>query len=867
MKINNLAKLKLGVVFAFALGALMLNDFGRIEIKAASPLPENSDISLDTTIIDSSNTNTIDPMKLNLNLTPSSSDVISLGKLTTSVTTDNPSGYKLSLKADNNTLTDGSGHTIASVTGTITSPAKLTANTWGFAVPKAQGDSTSLQNTAFDASYSITESTSLASSSSKFASLPTSDYPIRNTTASTTTNSASATTDIFLAAAINNSQISGNYSANLTLMAVNNPLPAPTISSITPNSGPVSGNTTITISGTNFTANTQVYLDLDKDSTKDSGEECTISTISSDTSLTCNTPPSGSVVGAVNLTLTTAGGTATKTNGYTYTDPATDIWLKAADSNATAISSITGTSKDTYTVNLDANMIPVVNKRQSGAYPNNWCNYDTQQWCNAVTIKPDALAKYQSGANSAKGSVVAEEDILGYFTYIPRYAYEVQRYHAFNKVSGCGGIFSGAASSQQCQNIPTSGESFAIHFEKPTDSKKIPASPSSSLGSNAACYIKPTSTTGWTAKDYRTECNISRAYGSTSDTTWATHPAFTLAGEELPGLWVAKYEVGQETYCNNASTITDRCGANLNLTSGVYIKPYHAAITYKYIGAQFSLGLNLSKNPKGITGGNTTVGQNSGRNLMNLSGSAQTMQMKNDQWGAIAYLSASTYGTGATKVYNNGYYNGTANENATNTTHTHTQTVYRHMTGCGPIADKSKGFGATCTAYNSTIGQQASTTGNVYGIYDMVGGTSERVMGNYNATKGSYMTTMPDANYVNIYQASAGFNISDTKESWMRSTSFGYHNFDYCTFTTCGGQALYETTSVQSVSHLIQAWGEGLSHFLSSGSSGDFWVLRGGNGTNNAFAGLWASDHSDGSPGINNISFVAFRVVLVFPGA
>ena len=51
--------------------------------------------------------------------------------------------------------------------------------------------------------------------------------------------------------------------------------------------------------------------------------------------------------------------------------------------------------------------------------------------------------------------------------------------------------------------------------------------------------------------------------------------------------------------------------------------------------------------------------------------------------------------------------------------------------------------------YQSNVEQ--STTGNVYGIYDMAGGASEFVMGNYNNSTNSYFETLPDSRYYNTY--------------------------------------------------------------------------------------------------------------------
>lgn len=93
--------------------------------------------------------------------------------------------------------------------------------------------------------------------------------------------------------------------------------------------------------------------------------------------------------------------------------------------------------------------------------------------------------------------------------------------------------------------------------------------------------------------------------------------------------------------------------------------------------------------------------------------------MKNTEWGAVAYLSSSKYGKidksgNIVRVFNNPYYNN--------------KTDY-----CSPITGLSGGtatqfnIGTTedLYTYNTSQGCEASTTGNVYGVYDMAGGSWE----------------------------------------------------------------------------------------------------------------------------------------------
>lgn len=84
-------------------------------------------------------------------------------------------------------------------------------------------------------------------------------------------------------------------------------LPAPTISSLAPTTGPLAGGTVVTINGNNFMGATGVTF---------GGTAGTALSVETDNRLKV-TAPAGTV-GAKNVVVTTPGGTATSTNGYTY---------------------------------------------------------------------------------------------------------------------------------------------------------------------------------------------------------------------------------------------------------------------------------------------------------------------------------------------------------------------------------------------------------------------------------------------------------------------------------------------------------------------------------------------------------------------
>ena len=101
-------------------------------------------------------------------------------------------------------------------------------------------------------------------------------------------------------------------------------VPAPTIASVSPSSGPVVGGTSITISGANL-AGATVTID---------GKAAT-SVVASASLITARTP--AGAVGAKSVLVTTVGGVATKLNGFTYTSSFTGgMPVAGGDSGAPA---------------------------------------------------------------------------------------------------------------------------------------------------------------------------------------------------------------------------------------------------------------------------------------------------------------------------------------------------------------------------------------------------------------------------------------------------------------------------------------------------------------------------------------------------
>ncbi len=70
------------------------------------------------------------------------------------------------------------------------------------------------------------------------------------------------------------------------------------------------------------------------------------------------------------------------------------------------------------------NLVPIVGSPEgfvTADLKEQWYDYDNSQWANAVLIKDEAYEDYQAEA----GKTIDNDDVLGYFVWIPRYRYQL----------------------------------------------------------------------------------------------------------------------------------------------------------------------------------------------------------------------------------------------------------------------------------------------------------------------------------------------------------------------------------------------------------------------------------------------------------
>ena len=274
--------------------------------------------------------------------------------------------------------------------------------------------------------------------------------------------------------------------------------------------------------------------------------------------------------------------------------------------------------------------------------------------------------------------------------------------------------------------------------------------------------------------------------------------AFTFGTKQLSGFWYAKFETGHSTLTasttdNNLGCSNERC-SNAN---GIIIKPNVTSLRYNNISNFFYASRSMEQ---------------TGNSFGFVSSEVDTHMSKNNEWGAVAYLTQSIYGrctnsTTCSEVYINnssGFYTGrsggTAGKTPINGIYTdQTSTTNYNTYGFYTYDDYLLNYN-TNTKGNKVKGKGtgASTTGTIYGIYDMSGGTFEYVMGVYNRTiNKSGFSSFPDTKYYNNY-----------------------------TGTTYTGHALTETAG----------WYSDIASFVESEFS---WVGRGGGSTDSISAGVF----------------------------
>ena len=470
---------------------------------------------------------------------------------------------------------------------------------------------------------------------------------------------------------------------------------------------------------------------------------------------------------------------------------------------------------------------------------NAWYNYKESIWANAATVKKTSssttLTKLDGTTsncsngtctrndylNAAVGTIIPMEDINTMWVWIPRFKYTIFNYNEDGK-----------------QTTPS--QQIKVVFEEGL----------SSTGT-VTCeeYI------GYKS-NISEKCSDKKFGVVTNGFSTYTHPAFTFGEKPITGFWMGKFEMSQ-----NSSD------------SSIEIKPDVQALVNKNISNFFELSrsMELMNNAYGFK--SNAIGYTVTGELTNDDNKIDTHMIKNMEWGATAYLSQSKYGRcqndACEDIYynNSGYYKYTGRsagatfnniktnieiypeyDNETNANLKYSDNGYYTYDG------KWAGSFDLPIEYQEdlTLGYKASTTGNIYGIYDMAGGTNEYVMANSRETTNtSFQPVSSGAWTADDYPLKKYYD--------EYSYAMSYHNI-YSKANGKLGDALREI--IGSILNDTTPVGWYTDRTFSSGTNIPF-LIRGGDGkipsTEDYCHGLYGSSGADGAA--SNLS--TSRTILI----
>ena len=450
-----------------------------------------------------------------------------------------------------------------------------------------------------------------------------------------------------------------------------------------------------------------------------------------------------------------------------------------------------------------------------------WYSYSTdkKQWANVMLSDGKY---YASGADvdttnktlATAGTEVAEEDLGSMFVWIPRYAYKITSGYHSNTNGG-----------------------MDVKFLIGRTDKTIDNS---------------------TVVEYNAE--TTNNYTQFPD-GYVVHPAFENGestgyqnGEwksEILGIWVAKFQAGIKTTENDTSQ-------KVTTVSNYYYPIFKGRkFAYNYVTASqcydLSLSLDDSGNPYGLTS------------------SANSHLMKSSEWGAVAYLSISQYGysdgsSSNEKAKNNLSIVNSSNVSASPVSNPNNsswkitsitgysapagktaQNVMTYSTA-SDLTDSITGSNGTSYAWNNVLsgsdtgeGTKSSTTGNIYGIYDMGGCLADYTASYINAVGNGNLTTYGKsfANGTSTYLATAYPYQTDSSITYP--TDYKDFNSAYPGFGKIFGDALWETSSGTGSG---KAWfGQTLEE---DGSASEVFFPRGGYWSYTDIVGLCGLNDNSG---------------------
>ena len=327
--------------------------------------------------------------------------------------------------------------------------------------------------------------------------------------------------------------------------------------------------------------------------------------------------------------------------------------------------------------------------------------------------------------------------------------------------------------------------------------------------------------------------NATKSMGN-AKTTYYTHPAFTFGTTELSGIWVGKFET-------------------TGIITAPTILPNTQSLRSQAVKAMYdSVKTNMQSS--------VTYGFINDNDIH---------MMKNMEWGAVAYLTGSRYGKYGNASYttlaskelflnnSSSYYTGRSSgapsgSGVLTPTNEYISAGYYTYDGkCATInaalPQCSTGTAGVTSLTNKTLAYGASTTGTIYGIYDISGGAYDYVMGLYESNP-ILSTGIADV---------SGYSSTTTNSQYNLLTINTKYYDRYLTDAAVTGAALGDGTKEISgwSGNAFVGWYGDYANFVGKGWP---WFIRGGGYANGASAGTWYFNCTSG--GLS--SYMSFHVVL-----
>ena len=424
-----------------------------------------------------------------------------------------------------------------------------------------------------------------------------------------------------------------------------------------------------------------------------------------------------------------------------------------------------------------------------------WFDYDNYMWANAVTVKESGTKTRSEYLNSAVGTEINMDDITSMWVWIPRYKYV---------------IFNGNNESVDEQLID-------VTFEHGIDST-----------GTVACVDNISTASDSSSSETCTDATNGSIINGVST---YTHPAFTFGDEELTGFWFAKFEMStDDTTCLNSQSNSNCNKSGLN----IYVKPDELSLRYISVSNLFSntRGMELSGNIHGFSQSDVATTLNSDGTITNDNNNYDIHMEKNMEWGAVAYLSQSKYGK-----YGNTLYEGDYRRIYKNNYYQYTNSIYYFKTGYSGYSETASGTTTNTVLYNDLTdlgngqgykGAGASTTGTVYGVYDMNGGSYDYVMGNMVNTSGTF------------YSSSSGFSSPYPESKYYDKYSYSDASTSIASYSRSKlGDGIKET--IKNINNTTNQAGWGSYGYRLMTYSNNSWILRDGNSIRTTDSGVFSA--------------------------